>query len=56
MEYKLAYVAIVCCLLVHMSLIGNMCVFFHLVNEDGALTYSQVKLWLTFFITGCLDG
>ena len=56
MEYKLAYVVIVCCLLVHMSLIGTNMVFFHTVNEDGALTYflSQAVAYLLYPLLGWL--
>ena len=56
MEYKLAYVVIVCCLLVHMSLIGTNMVFFHTVNEDGALTYflSQAVAYLLYSLLGWL--
>ena len=38
MEYNIAYVVIVCYLLVNVSLIGTDVVFVHVTNEDGALT------------------
>ena len=56
MEYKLAYVVIVCYLLVHMTLIGTDVVFFHITNEDGALTYflSQAVAYLLYPLLGWL--
>ena len=56
MEYKLAYVVIVCCLLVHMSLVGTDVVFFHTASEDGALTYflSQAVAYLLYPLLGWL--
>ena len=56
MEHKLAYVVIVCYLLVHISLIGNDVIFFDVANEDGALTYfsSQVVAYLLYPLLGWL--
>ena len=56
MEYKLAYVVIVCYLLVHMSWIGTDVVFFHTTSEDGVLIYlfSQAVAYLLFPLLGWL--
>ena len=56
MEYKLAYVVIVCCLLVHMTWIGMDMVFFHIASIDGALTYflSQAVAYFLYPLLGWL--
>ena len=47
MEYKqLAYVVIVCCLLVYMTWIGMDMVFFHIASIDGALWPSLSSAWM----------
>ena len=56
MEYKLAYMVIVCCLLVYMSLIGTNMALFHTAKKYGALTYllSQIVAYLLYPLLGWL--
>ena len=56
MLYKTAYLVILCCSLMHMTMIGSDVGFFHTVNKDGTLAYfiSQAVAYLLYPLLGWL--
>ena len=54
MEHKLAYLVILCCVLIHMSVIGSDAVLYHTAHEDGALVYlvSEAVAYLLYPLLG----
>ena len=56
MLYKTAYLVVLCCSLMHMTMIGSDVIFFHTVNKEGTLTYfvSQSVAYLLYPLLGWL--
>ena len=56
MLYKTAYLVVLCCSLMHMTMIGSDVIFFHTVNKDGTLAYfvSQSVAYLLYPLLGWL--
>ena len=56
MEHKTGYLIVVCCLLLHLTVIGSDIAFFHTVNDDGVLAYllTQGMAYLLYPLLGWL--
>ena len=55
-EYRGVYLVILCCALMHMSVIGSDIVIYHCFNEDGTLVVlvSQAVAYLLYPLLGWL--
>ena len=51
MEHRLAYLIVVCCLLMHMTVIGSDIVFYHMTYRDGSFAFivSKIPSFLLFY-------
>ena len=56
MQHKTAYLVILCCVLIHITVIGSDTALYHVVNRDGSLTFlaSQAGAYLLYPLLGWL--
>ena len=54
MKHKSAYLVVLCCLLIHMSLMGSDTSLYHTANEDGTFAYlvSEAVAYLLYPLLG----